>query len=642
MKALLVCLSVSIAIFLMVAIMPGSEWVFKNGLDMVGGNDSADSGSDMAYRFAPKWLTDPNTFTGKDAPEELMHALLLEDDPRIQALQMYATDHPNDPVTWAVAARMACIRSGAAPDEPNKLDASDWKASKSAFEAGLEESIKGELVEPDNAYFPLLRAVFDMYLGHLDDMQQALHAAASKSHYNDHAIDQALAMERAELSAKGYRGEIIKTLIDASILFPDLSHMKQLAKFLNRKGSLQERRDMVQTSALMGNGASTIIEMLVASADVRILVSPARPLDASWHATSDEEYRQEEVAFQDQLAKGGVPQTVPSVAEISDKLDRLSKASKQYVDSMPSIYEEAGQDEQSFSLAFFEAMAPSMLLVAFVIAAFSAIGAWLFGLIQSDTFRRMLPHLLCLPMWFLLVFFDRDSPVNNAGLFLGLAQLFLAFLYLKKGPAIALSVLGVIAVLGLIMDSPTATYMTVPEAGILVCAILIAILPWFLPVERRSLFATYAGAGVALLSFVAGFSAGGASAAVGALVYVLARLLLWEKEPGIPRKWTLVAVSILLPLLVLGAAGFYIWRLSLNNGYWAPVFGAVLIMLPGMAFFTGKPVRLARLATCVSFVAISALYLVAAGLEVRSNHQAGLSSSNLLHEAANVRKLAGV
>lgn len=642
MKAFIVCLSASIAILLMVALMPASGWVFKNSLDMLRGNDLVDYGNDVAYRFAPRWLTDPSTYTGKDAPEELMRALLLHDRPRIDGLHEYATAHPNDPLAWAVAARMACMYNGPAPDEPNKLDPSDWSAAKSAFATGLEESIKGEHVEPDNAYFPLLRAVFDMYLGHLDDMQQALHAAAYKPHYNNHAIDQGLAMEQAELSAKGYRGEIIKTFADASILFPDLSRMKQLAKFLNRRGSLQEKRDMVQISALMGNDGSTIIEMLVACADLRIIVSPPRPLNSNWHPMSDEEYRRRVAAFQDQLAKNGVPPTVPSVPEISNILDRLSKASKQYVDSMPSIYEEFGSDEQSFKVAFLETIAPTMFLVAFAISAFSAIGAWLFSLIESETFRRMLPHLLCLPMWWLVVLFETDSPIVNAGLFLGLIQLFLAFLYLKKTPAFVLTLVGVLGVLGLILRSTAATWMTLPEAGLLVCAILIAAFPWFSPVERRSQIAPYAGALLVVVSFFAGFADGGMAAPLGGFVYVLARLFLWQKESGEPRKWTLVAVSVLLPILVVAAACFYIWRLGPNNGLWAPVLGALLIMLPGAAFFTGKPVSLVRVVASVSFVTVSALYLVATGLEVRANHQASLSTMNLLHEAANVRKLAGV
>jgi hypothetical protein len=251
----------------------------------------------------------------------------------------------------------------------------------------------------------------------------------------------------------------------------------------------------------------------------------------------------------------------------------------------------------------------------------------------------MLPHLLCLPIWCLFLLFDSQESTVNAGLFIGLLQLLLAFLYLPRTPAICLTVAGAVGVLFLVMKSATPG---LPEGGLLVCAILIAALPWFVPEARRTQIATYAGGLLVLVSFLAAFTADVMSVSLGAFVYVVARLLLWQKESGEPRKWTLAAVSVLLPVLILGAAGFYVALINTGSEIWGAAFGAAVIMLPGVAFFTCKPVSVARIAVGISVVTVSAFLLVAVGLEVRTNHQASLSSSNLLHEAAAVRKLAGV
>jgi hypothetical protein len=141
----------------------------------------------------------------------------------------------------------------------------------------IDQCLAGERVDPDNAYFPLLRAMAYTELRQDKDAFAALHVAASKKVWREYIPEEFVANRTVNRGIYGQAGLISEMAISAAILFPHYSSLRELSRVvateairLEMKGSfaagLSLRRDLFVVSEKMRNESTTLIGSLVGGA----------------------------------------------------------------------------------------------------------------------------------------------------------------------------------------------------------------------------------------------------------------------------------------------------------------------------------------------------------------------------------------
>ena len=141
----------------------------------------------------------------------------------------------------------------------------------------INQCLEGERVDPDNAYFPLLRAMAYTELRQDKDAFAALHVAASKKVWREYIPEEFVANRTVNRGIYGQAGLISEMAISAAILFPHYSSLRELSRVvateairMEMKGSftagLSLRRDLFVVSEKMRNESTTLIGSLVGGA----------------------------------------------------------------------------------------------------------------------------------------------------------------------------------------------------------------------------------------------------------------------------------------------------------------------------------------------------------------------------------------
>lgn len=641
MRSLFVYLFIAVAIVGTVALYPGSSWVFRNQIDLLTKLNPASnlSNDNVVGAFVPGWVIQPETYTGPSAAEQLTHALYLHPPERGPALDRYARNHPSDPIALAAVARMTCMAGGSFPDAPKDRYLEYLKLQGPSLSNAIRKCLDGERLEPNNAYFPLMRAVFCMESNQLKQMDQALKSAGQMTGYNSHLREQVSEMEEAARIAKGYRGELVRTAVQASVLLPDFAHVKSLSRYLNRHGSLQEKRDLMQTLHLMGRGEDTGIGFLVALGSFRIALSDPVPLDEARKVKhTDADWLRLISKFDDQIKSAHIQPLEPKTLAEYNGLNKLVTAFQKYVESRTSMFDNASSDEWSYRLTAFGVAVPFMALVALLLA-FAVGGIALgFSRIQSDIFRTIVPHLICLPVvwivWASLVSCCETQKIIT-GTACAVCQAMLAFLRLDKRSAIGLTTLTAIGAWLLVLQTPLVLNPLL--LGFLVLYTGMAVFPWVLDQNRRIQIATFGGPAIAVLSIATLDPV----AIITGISYGIAVGLVWLNKKGETPKIASWLTGIAYVLLC-GTGGCLVTAAWVAGGdFKSSILAALLIGIVGSALFTRKSFATAKTAVCASFATFSVIYLLSVGLQLRENHRQSSSELNLANEARNIRQSVG-
>lgn len=594
MKFLIASVLIAIAIVANVSLLPTSRWVFMNQLDMAAGGVPASQGNftGMIDAIVPSWITKPETYQRSNAPEQLARAVLTDYPERNRLLVQFTKDHPENPMGWAVLARIVCTLGGRTPDDPNPIDAASLQNQKELFSIGQDACTRGASLEPDNAYFPYVRAAFDMYLNQPGQMDRDLAMAAQMRHYDGHLREWSASMQLAIRSAKGYRGEMVRLAMDASLLLPDLAKVKSLGRFINRHGSLQEKRNLIQVQNLICRQSEVMMEGLVALANVRSAIREPLPID-SWgkHSLTDAQWTQLATGFDAKLRSASITTSPAGTLNTYQSLDRYVKASQKYLDSLPGVLPQTGGDDGATIRLFFRTTTPYIALSSLLLSLpFSAL-AWGFSRVKGQVFQKMLPHLLCLPSTLIPIWLTpHDGSLPASGLVLGGLQLAISFFHVGKG------------------------------AG-----------------PKRSQIVYSVGACLAIVSFLFPDRSGG----LGGVVYLLVAGLTLMTQGEKTRRFSHGAAIVLFILVTLVAGGVFSWVvMPANLGHFG--LAPLLIGICGAALFAGRPVEKVRIAASASLLVFSGLYLVSTGVEVRGNNADRMSHTSLTDESDSIRRMAGI
>ncbi len=147
-------------------------------------------------------------------------------------------------------------------------------AEIAAFDA---DAAAGERLDPNNAYFPLLR-MFGLFAAHRDtEALAALQRASQDTLWREYFEDEVEGHWRINDGIYGGREAIASMAISASVLFPHYQHLREIARIVTYKAVLLEqtghpeaglalRRQMIHCGELMRGQSTPIIGNLVGMA----------------------------------------------------------------------------------------------------------------------------------------------------------------------------------------------------------------------------------------------------------------------------------------------------------------------------------------------------------------------------------------
>ena len=639
MKTTVISFLIAFAIIVTLSLMPTSSWVIKNQFDLLTETRGIDGmRSDVFEAYIAHWVTDPKTYQGDNSDEKFAHALFSPAAGRMPLLLQYAESHPDRKFGWAMIVRMTGMMGFRDPDSTRKRSPEDERKVTKNLETGREACLHGERLDPQNAYFPLMHASFAMQLNQRSEMSAALRTAAGCSNYSSFVSEEADTLEKAQLSAKGYRGVLMRRAIDAAIMLPDFSHMKAVARYVNGHGTLQERRDLIQTAQRMIQPSKIAIELIEAAAIVKYAIRPPMPTTTQSNPkVTDTEWLRLASKFDDALKSGGVAPPRPGTLEIFQTLNRLSAAASEYFKELPPYLEQNFPDRNAQLWQVVLMTAPMVLLLAVVICLpLAAIG---YGLthIQSDIVMRMLPHFMFLPGWALtLINRGCDGCTQNlpiTGLLVAVVHIQLSLLRLeKKASIIATSLVATGFLIAFMFSNLVLNSQSYVAAGLMVC---LTSLPWLLDTPKRAKVAIVAGAGLAVASLVLPDF----SAVPGAVLYAVALGAMAKNKAGGAAKFS-EWITVLFFLLVCLLAGcFLAWKALVVD---SSILPGCLVALLGTVVFVGKQTQIPRRACSLALIGFSLLLTLFVGLQIRSDRQSSMEKNGFPNEVTEIRKLAGL
>ena len=140
-----------------------------------------------------------------------------------------------------------------------------------------EEAAIGERLDPDNAYFPMMRAV-GLFAAHRDaEGLQAVHRASRKPHWREYITEDVHSQWRLHEEAFGDPGALGHIALFSQVLFPQYAGLRAVARVTAYKAILAERagraeeglairRDLMRCARLMRDQSTSYIGSLVAIA----------------------------------------------------------------------------------------------------------------------------------------------------------------------------------------------------------------------------------------------------------------------------------------------------------------------------------------------------------------------------------------
>ena len=214
-------------------------------------------------------------FDSKERAEQLRTvAAKFPDHPEILAATLRAESQAEVLVHRADASQF--LENRPAP-KTGTVTVKQKVSDAAAVKRFIDQCLEGERVDPDNAYFPMLRAMAYTELRQDKDAFAALHVAASKKVWREYIPEEFVANRTVNRGIYGQAGLISEIAISAAILFPHYSSLRELSRVvateairMEMKGSFADglslRRDLFVVSEKMRNESTTLIGSLVGGA----------------------------------------------------------------------------------------------------------------------------------------------------------------------------------------------------------------------------------------------------------------------------------------------------------------------------------------------------------------------------------------
>ncbi|BDI28827.1 hypothetical protein CCAX7_008780 [Capsulimonas corticalis] len=187
---------------------------------------------------------------------------------------------------------------GATPPGPGQFQPRRIPSSQADLDAFDRDAANGERLDPDNAYFPAMRAI-GLFAAHRDpEALAAVHRAAQKTQWREYYTDEVQGNMRKRELANGPQSEIVRTEVFASTLFPHYARLRAVTRTATYAAMQAEihgqaargariRRDLMQIGGLMRAQSQSAIGALVGIALTREALN--RPGGAPFIPDKDEQ-----------------------------------------------------------------------------------------------------------------------------------------------------------------------------------------------------------------------------------------------------------------------------------------------------------------------------------------------------------------
>jgi hypothetical protein len=185
-----------------------------------------------------------------DAPRLPMSASNEDQSRRMEAklsrLRVVAAQFPDHPSVYAALVRSApLIRRDLLEDDLetriSQWKPKDWLPTAEQLAAFDADAAVGERVDPDNAFFPMIRTV-GLYLAHRDnDALAAIRRAAGKSRWDDYATDEFRGKWKLCLEDGVGRGALAREQVTFTVLFHEANAYRSVAKLSTSIAAKEEK-----------------------------------------------------------------------------------------------------------------------------------------------------------------------------------------------------------------------------------------------------------------------------------------------------------------------------------------------------------------------------------------------------------------
>jgi hypothetical protein len=271
-----------------IGLHPGTSWSFRNQLDGLTGvmgkinpvgyidhTNAEQYHGEPGPKFWPPQLAPPR---GDELMDAIMAASTQDENPsptRLEPLQRYCREHPNEAGSWAHLARLAhrgyWVPSRAfleydVPPTPKDI----LEANAREREIAVEAISNGLRLEPGNAYFHILSATALRAGGHILEAQKAWAVAAGCERYDNHVLEEGKLRLKTAAEVLGYRGEFSRWINVGAMQVPHRERVRRaVIEFPWRSEGVQElqlRRNIILTMAIVSRDCNDMLESMGAAA----------------------------------------------------------------------------------------------------------------------------------------------------------------------------------------------------------------------------------------------------------------------------------------------------------------------------------------------------------------------------------------
>lgn len=343
-----------------IALAPYTNWSFRNDLDLArSGLTSGPAFSTLAENpwNSPRAMTilDPALLEPKTQEEQFVQALGYAEwgmnrQPweeewgavlvkRQEPLDAYCTKYPKDAIALAQFVRLISQQALylrqpdlKAPNGVTRAQEKTLPQRRRVTQYALELAKRGESLEPDNAFWTIMRGGWSEALGNHADSLTCLRRASEMKRYEEYALEGAVLTRKSIERRWGYRGEAVRILLAAGILFPHYINEKNWMRICclsegDSESGLLRRWQAYQAGYLLSRESNTLIGQLVGRGSmVAAAKGPAFEGQPTRVISEAEKSGQLFRSFQMELARGAVDTNGLSPEAMADDTARLKQA----------------------------------------------------------------------------------------------------------------------------------------------------------------------------------------------------------------------------------------------------------------------------------------------------------------------------
>jgi hypothetical protein len=604
-------LACALAVLLVIWVAPQSRWSPKNHFDVFAGRWKPGF---YGPEVQPVYLLDSENYTSQDFETRLLRAISKSTHEEIFPL---ADERPNDPSLQAHALRLGSVWARVHPPTTPALSPDMARTRAQVTEDVIRIASRGEKIEPENGFFPLIKAVALWSKGEKTAARAALQEAVNCSRFDEHLLDEADLRIRVLERHHGYRGELVRMFELASVLLPHYAVINTLGEAINKEGTLQDRRNWLTVARKLADETSVGIGILVA---VKMAYHAVTPKEA---VARQGIWRREDALasarrFDAQLRSGGVTSD-DSAVEIIERLLALRDQASEFV------FQEG--PFRSVRYVLFTSSILAALLIGIPAALLVA------GMHRrvSESMRPILLHLAAAAAWLLILVFatsSGESLLPNVALL----HLVLAFFYGRRSTAlVAVSISFLLSLVpaydGIMSDRFLDLLPTVA---------LVALGAFVMKAsdQYRSLWAGRMGLMLSLAGLLVSIII--PYAIVPAVIYALGYWWNRSRKPG-PARERPVLAAVTVTILALLAGAFFI--LTVTRAHDSVTFSLVTFLL-AVVILGIVALNVAPTLNSVGIAAfgISILYMGGVALELMENSSMRLANAGFVQEAEAIRR----